>query len=102
LIIAMVLVLIVGRGGAPADHAAPVLGVILSLAFVVASLRQRAPHYLALAGVALATGLAFGAVEGGWTSANWVFVIVGLASAVIGGTRLALFLRKHPRAEAAS
>ena len=102
LIIAMVLVLIVGRGGTSADHAAPVLGVILSLAFVVASLRQRAPHYLALAGVALATGLAFGAIEGGWTSANWLFVIVGLATAALGAIRLALFLRKHPRAEAAS
>lgn len=78
--------------------AAPLLGVILSLAFVVASLRQRAPHLLALAGVAIALGLAFGALRAGWESVNWLFVALGAASAALGSLRLVLFLRKNPPA----
>jgi hypothetical protein len=96
---AMALVLMISRDRARGEQAtAPVLGVILSLAFVVASLRQRAPHYLALAGVAVALGLAFGATNGGWESANRMFVALGAASALLGAVRLARFLRQHPRA----
>ena len=80
------------------NAAAPVVGVILSLAFVVASLRQRAPHYLALAAVAGALGLAFGALRLGWESINWIFIALGAASASLGGLRLVWFLRRHPLA----
>lgn len=97
LVTAMILVTILRAGGDARQHTAPVLGVILSLAFVVASIRQRAPHLLALAGVALALGVALGSVGGGWTTANWLFVWLGAASAVVGVVRLARFIRKHPR-----
>jgi hypothetical protein len=98
LVTALILVTILrGGGGQPGQHAAPILGVIVSLAFLVISLRQRAPHYLALAGVALALGIALGRIGGGWTSANWMFVGLGAATALVGAVRLALFMRKHPR-----
>jgi hypothetical protein len=93
---------VVRTGGTAQTNAAPVLGVILSLAFVVASLRQRAPQYLALAAVALASGLALGALNGGWVSVNWMFLILGVSSVVLGAVRLARFIRTHPLAEAAS
>lgn len=98
---AVVLVGIVTRGGSSGDHAAPVLGVILALAFVVVSVRQRAPHYLALAGVAVATAIAMAAIGGGWASVNWMFVVIGAASVAVGAARLAVFMRKHPLADSA-
>jgi hypothetical protein len=55
-------------------------------------------HLLALAAVAIALGLAFGALRAGWESVNWLFVALGAASAALGGLRLVLFLRKNPRA----
>ncbi|MBN9658530.1 MAG: hypothetical protein J0H49_10155 [Acidobacteria bacterium] len=73
----------------------PVVGVILSLAFVVASLKQRAPHFLVLAGVALALGIAFGALHTGWESLNWLFVVLGVVAAVSGAIRLSRFVREH-------
>lgn len=88
--------------GATAQMAAPILGVILSLGFLVAAVRQHAPHYLALAGVAVAMGIVLGTWNAGWESAHWLFVALGAASAAIGAVRLARFLRAHPRrAEAA-
>lgn len=82
----------------PLEHRAPImLGVILALAFAVASIRQRAPHYLALGGVAVALGLAFTAFSRGWQSVNWMFVAIGAASAAVGAVRLLLFVRAHPR-----
>lgn len=75
-----------------------ILGVLLSLAFLVASVRQRAPHLLALAGVALALGLGVGTIAEGWTAANWVFVGIGAASSLAGALRLASFISRHPRA----
>lgn len=77
--------------------AAPGLGVILSLAFLVASLTQRAPHLLALAGVALALGLAFGALGAGWEAMNWMLIALGAAAAIMGAVRLRMFLARHPQ-----
>jgi hypothetical protein len=99
---ARVLARAVMRGGPSAGHATPLLGVILALSFVVVSMKQRAPHSLALGAVALAAGLALDALNGGWMTVNWMFMIVGAASAAVGAVRLAIFLRKHPLAEAAS
>ena len=80
-----------------AERVAPaVIGVLLSLGFVVASLTQRAPHMLALAGVALMLGLAFGALNLGWQSTNWMLVGLGLASVLSGSLRLGMFLKRNP------
>jgi hypothetical protein len=87
--------------GATSQLVTPLLSAILSLAFVVAAVRQHAPHLLALAGVAVALGIVLGTTHGGWESANWLFLLIGAASALVGATRLTLFLRSHPRAEAA-
>lgn len=96
---AAILAGVVLRNDASAGRSAPVvLGVILSLGFLVASLRQRAPHLLALAGVALALGLAVGTIAEGWTAANWVFIGLGAATSLAGALRLARFVGKHPRA----
>jgi hypothetical protein len=97
LVAAAVLVTALSSNGTAEQRAAPILGVILSLAFLVASVTQRAPHYLALAAVAIALGLALRSIEGGWTGANWLFVGLGAASALLGGVRLAVFLKHHPR-----
>ena len=70
--------------------------LLLSLAFVVASIRQHAPHLLALAGVAIALGIAFAGIGRGWESVNRMFVALGAASAALGAVRLALFVRRHP------
>jgi hypothetical protein len=75
---------------------APAIGVILSLGFVVASLTQRAPYLLALAGVALALGVLIGATETGWDGLNWMFVALGAATAAVGAIRLRAFVRRHP------
>ena len=73
-----------------------VLGVILSLAFVVASFTQRAPHLLVLAPVALLLGLAFSVSAPGWDAMNWMFIALGGATALRGAVRLWMFLRSHP------
>lgn len=93
-------VVVRGRMHGMEQVTAPAMGVLLSLALLVASLRQRAPHLLALAGVALALGLALGALATGWEAANWLFVGLGAASVVVGGLRLRKFLRQNPREQA--
>lgn len=75
---------------------APGMAVLLSLSFVVLSIRQRAPHLLALAGVALTLGLAFAALEIGWEDAYWILIAVGAATAIAGALRLRWFLELHP------
>jgi hypothetical protein len=90
---AMAGVLLIGRAAGAANVAAPAVGVVLSLGFLVISVRQRAPHLLALAGVALALGIAGGVVKLGWTSLNWLFVGLGLAAAGVGAWRLRRYLQ---------
>jgi peptidoglycan/LPS O-acetylase OafA/YrhL len=94
---AVLAIAVLRNDGSRGTFAAPILGVILSLAFVVASLKQRAPHFLALAAVALALGVALGAIEGSWSSANWMFVGLGAAAAVLGAVRFARVMKQHPR-----
>lgn len=95
---AMLLVVIIstGRARGVESAAAPALGVILSLGFLVASVRQRAPYLLALAAVALTLAVVFGTVARGWYSVNWMFIALGAAAVVVGTIRLRIFLRKHP------
>jgi hypothetical protein len=82
------------------DNLAPLLlSVVLSLAFLVASLTQRAPHLLALAGVALTLGLAASARDGGVRSMNWILIGVGMATSFAGAIRLFRFVRQNPREE---
>ena len=76
--------------------AAPAIAVILSLAFVVAAISQKAPHLLALAGVALILALVFGAVATGWNAVNWLLIGMGATTALLGVVRLGLFIRSHP------
>lgn len=76
--------------------AAPGLGVILSLGFLVASVTQRAPHLLALGGVALGLGFAFAALDAGWAAVNWMLVALGAAAVIMGAARLRMFLVRHP------
>jgi MFS superfamily sulfate permease-like transporter len=67
---------------------------------VAVGVRQRASHYLALAGVAVALALAIARITTGWDSMNWLFVAFGAVCAAVGTVRLALFIRAHPRATA--
>ena len=94
---ALALLVLTSRAQPAAGNAPAVMTVILSLSFVAVGLRQRAPHFLALAGVAVAMALAIGTIASGWASMNWLFVALGAACALVGAVRLALFLRAHPR-----
>ena len=76
--------------------AAPGVGVILCLGFLVASLTQRAPHLLVLAGIALALGLAFSVLDAGWGAMNWMLVALGVATTVMGAARFRRYLARHP------
>ena len=78
--------------------AVPGLGVLLSLGFLVVGIRQHAPHMLALAGVAVMLGLAFGAMRAGWDAMNWLLIALGAASVLVGAVRLRAFLRHYPLA----
>lgn len=93
---ALAALIVTGRANGVEHSVAPVVGVILSLGFVVVSMRQRAPHYLALAGVAIALGAAFAVLRLGWTALNWLFLWMGIAAALMGAWRLRRYLRQHP------
>ena len=93
---ALALLVLTNHTGSVEQRAPAVISVILSLSFVAAGLKQRAPHYLALAAVAVALGLAVGTMTTGWNSMNWLFVALGAACTLVGAVRLALFLRAHP------
>ena len=79
------------------NNGAAIFTVMLSLAFVVASIRHRAPYYLALAAVAAVLAVVVARAGAGLESLNWVFVALGAACAALGALRLAFFLRNHPR-----
>ena len=79
------------------EHMVPaVLTVILSLSFVAVAVRQRAPHFLALAGATVVLAVSIGTIATGWDAMNWLFVALGLLCVLVGGVRLAVFLRTHP------
>lgn len=92
----LVVIISTGRARGVDSVAAPALGVVLSLGFLVASVRQHAPYLLALAAVALTLAVVFGTVASGWDSVNWMFIALGAAAVVVGTVRLRIFLRKHP------
>jgi len=93
---ALALLVLTGPVRSVEQKAPAVISVILSLSFVAVGLRQRAPHFLALAAVVVALALAIGTVASGWESMNWLFVALGAACALVGTVRLTLFLRAHP------
>ncbi|MBI4892875.1 MAG: hypothetical protein HY821_19790 [Acidobacteria bacterium] len=88
-----------GRASGMEFTIAPVTGVLCSLALLVASVRQKAPHLLALAGVALALALAAAALHTSWDGISWMFLWLGLAAAAIGGWRFRRYLAQHGVAE---
>lgn len=92
----LVVIISTGRARGIESAAAPALGVVLGLGFLVASLRQRAPYLLALAAVALTLAVVFGTVASGRYSVNWMFIALGAAAVVVGTVRLRTFLRTHP------
>jgi len=94
--LALAAMVLTGDARPAGQMATPVIAVILSLGFVVISVRQHAPHYLALGALVLALGLALGWTHGGWASVNWMFLGLGLVLAAVGAVRLVLFLRRHP------
>ena len=93
---ALAALIVTGRAAGLEHSVGPVFGVLISLAFVVASVRQHAPHFLALAGVALALAVAFAVLKLGWTSMSWLFVWLGIAATALGGWRLRRYLHQHP------
>jgi len=94
---ALLVVLITkGRKAGLEPVIAPGIGVLFGLAFLVASVTQRAPHLLALAGVSLLLTLAVGATSFGWDAMHWMLVWLGAASVVLGMVRLWMFVRSHP------
>ncbi|MBM4118800.1 hypothetical protein FJ251_13910 [bacterium] len=89
--------ILTGRAEGMERVISPAIGLVISLAFLVLSLRQRAPHLLALAGVALALGIGIGMLKLGWRSLNWLFIGLGAASVALGLWRLRRYLAAHPR-----
>lgn len=75
--------------------AVPAIGIVLSLAFAVASLRQKAPHLLVLAAAAFVLGVAFAFLRLGWDALKWFFLCLGAAAALLGAWRLRAYLSAH-------
>jgi hypothetical protein len=88
--------IVTGKAEGMEHTVTPAIGLVLSLSFVVASVRQKAPHMLALAVVALVLGMSFGMLKLGWGSLSWMFLWLGVAAAVVGGWRLSSYLKAHP------
>lgn len=97
IVVAMVLAAVIVRARSESVQRmiTPGVGVIVSLGFVVASMKQRDRHFLVLAGVALALGIALGSLQMGWQSLNWMFVVLGVVAAVAGAWRLSQFVKKY-------
>jgi hypothetical protein len=90
-------VVTLGAGRSDFEQRAPAaITVILALSFVALSVRQRTPHHLALAAAAVALAVAVSVVTSGWDAMNWLFVALGSMCILVGGIRLARFLRTHP------
>jgi len=86
-----------GAGRSDFEQRAPaVITVILALSFVAISVRRRTPHHLAIAAAAVALAVAVTAVTSGWQAMNWLFVALGALCVLVGGIRLARFLKMHP------
>jgi hypothetical protein len=95
----MAALVVSGRTGDLEHQVAAGTGVVIALAFVVGSIRARAPHWLWLAGftLLLSAGMYFAGT--GYRGMNWMFLWVGLASAILGALRLRRFLQQNPKPE---
>jgi hypothetical protein len=90
----LVVALSTGRVRGIESVAGPIVGVVLGVGFIVASVTQRAPHLLVLAVAALVLGVISPA---GQTDAlNWMLIALGVVTAIVGSARLWWFLRSHP------
>jgi hypothetical protein len=85
------------RTGGVEQIAAPLIGIVMCVAFAIASVIQRAPYLLVLAAASLVLGLVLGTVIRGWDGLNWMLVALGATSFVLGAVRLWWFVRTHPR-----
>ena len=99
--IALAAVLVSTKRATPLEQRLPpIMGVVLSLAFAALSVRQRAPHLLALAAAGVAVTLSITALVSGWDALSWMFVALGAVCVLLGAARLAFFVRRHPLAPA--
>lgn len=97
--LALTVLVITGTGAVPLERRLPpIMAGVISLAFLALSIRQRAPHYLAFATVAIAVSLATASLASGWDSLSWMFVALGFTCAAFGAVRLARFVRANPLA----
>jgi len=95
---ALLAIVVLNAAEQPIEQRAPaVLSVILGLAVLAVGVKQRTPRHIALGGVLLVLALAIGNITAGWAAFNWMLVAAGVVCAMMGGIRLALFLRAHPR-----
>lgn len=81
-----------------ADLSAPGLGALMAGAFLVVSKRRRLRHWVWLSAAALVLGLALYPLKLGWMGMQWVLVVIGTASVVVGALRLRAFLKTVPPA----
>jgi hypothetical protein len=76
----------------------PGVAVLLAIAFVVGSVRMRAPHLLLLAAWTAAGGFVITPVRPDFEGMEWLFVWIGAGSVLLGAVRLYRFLRANPPA----
>jgi len=90
--------IVVGRGEGFADLAAPGFGALLAGAFLIASKRQRLPHFLWLSAASLLLGFVLYPLHLGWNGMSWLMLAIGAATALAGSLRFRSFLRSVPQA----
>ncbi len=96
---ALAALIVTGRSEGVRMTITPGVGVVISLALLVASMRQKAAHLLALAGVSLALAAAAAALRWNADGMSGLFVGLGLASALVGAWRFRQYLAANRPAE---
>jgi asparagine N-glycosylation enzyme membrane subunit Stt3 len=92
----MVTMLVFARSANASRLTPACLGLFFSVAFVIASIRERAPHFLALAAVALLLAIVIATIGMGESGLNWMLLSLGIAAVTLGGWRLSRDLRANP------
>jgi hypothetical protein len=96
----LALAVLIGRPGSAGDRTPAVVAGILSLSFLAVSVRQRAPHLLAVAAAAAVLTVVILTLATGFDALNWFFLALGAFCTLAGAVRLTLFVRHHPRVTA--